>query len=381
MACAVVVLLAGLWSGLVHLGLPVPSGGTSLHQGHGPMMVLGFLGTVICLERAVALGSGWAYLAPACAGVGGLAVLFGAPGRLGPALLTAAGLALIAVFVAVHRIQPSLHNVVLTIGAGCWVVAAGLWLAGWQVPRLAPWLAGFLVFTIAGERLELSRLVGAGRMARVLFTAAAALLAGGLLVSLATEATGVRIAGAGLLALAGWLARYDVARRTIGSRGVTRYMAVALLTGYCWLAVGGGLWAVVGRMTDGAAYDAMLHAVFIGFVLSMIFAHAPVIVPSVLGRALPYRPVLYLPLALLHVTLILRLVGGDAAGNRTLWQWAGSLNEVALLLFLALAAGSVLRSGRARRRAAGSNAPHAANSAPDAERGPGHQPADRDRTA
>ena len=94
-------------------------------------MVLGFLGTLIALERAVALGEAWAYLAPAAAGAGGLAIVTGAPGRCRRgAASAAAGLVLVAIFVAVHRIQPSLHNVVLAAAAACWVVAAGLWLAG-----------------------------------------------------------------------------------------------------------------------------------------------------------------------------------------------------------------------------------------------------------
>jgi hypothetical protein len=76
----------------------------------------------------------------------------------------------------------------------------------------------------------------------------------------------------------------------------------------------------------------------------MIFAHAPVIVPSVLGRPLPYRPVLYVPLALLHASLLLRILGGDAAGNRASWQWGGVLNETALLLYVILAAGLVIRA-------------------------------------
>lgn len=349
MASAVVVLFAALWSGLVHLGLPLPAGGSGLHEGHGPMMVLGFLGTFIALERAVALGEAWAYLAPAAAGAGGLAVLAGAPYGLAPALATLGGLVLVAVFVAVHRIQPSLHNAVLAAGAVCWVVAGGLWLAGWGVPRFVPWLAGFLVLTIAGERLELSRLGGATRGARGLFVAVAGVFAAGLVVSLFAEPVGVRLAGVGLVGLAAWLGGYDVARRTIRMRGVTRYMAAALLTGYGWLAVGGGLWVAVGRMGGGPAYDAMLHAVFLGFVISMIFAHAPVIVPAVLGRPLPYRPVLYVPLALLHASLVLRLVGGDAAGDLAAWQWGGVLNEVALLLFIALAAGAVIRGGSKAR--------------------------------
>src|SRR5699024_8573109 len=84
----VVILLAALWSGLAHLGLPVSHGSASLEDGHGPMMVLGFLGTLISLERAVALGERWCYIAPAAAAAGGLAVIVAArrtlAGLLGP---------------------------------------------------------------------------------------------------------------------------------------------------------------------------------------------------------------------------------------------------------------------------------------------------------
>jgi hypothetical protein len=354
MASAIVVLLAGLWEGLVYLGLSLPAGHTSLHESHGPLMVLGFLGTLISLERAVALGNAWAYLGPAGAAAGGLAVILGAPDGVGQALIVAAGVVLVGVFVAVHRIQASLHNVVLASGAACWVVAGVLWLDGWDVPLFVPWLVGFLVLTIAGERLELSRLVGATKLARRLFVYAAAVFVTGLVISTIAESAGVRLAGVGLLGLAGWLARNDVARRTISGRGLTRFMAAALLTGYAWLGVAGVLWIGFGRMEDGRAYDAMLHAVFLGFVISMIFAHAPVIVPAVLGRPLPFRPAFYGPLLLLHASLLLRLVGGDACGNNVVWQWGGSLNEVALLAFIALAAQAVIRG---RRGAAASARP------------------------
>ena len=378
MAAAVVCLLAGLWAALVRLGLAVPEGVASLPQAHGPLMTLGFLGTFIALERAVALGEAWGYLAPAAAGAGGLAVAAGAPSGTGEALLGCGGLALVAIFVAVHRIQPSLHNAVLAAGAACWVTADGLWLAGWDISRFMPWLAGFLVLTITGERLELSRMTGTSRLGRLLFAAAAGLFAGGLLASLAAGPSaavagepvpvGVRVTGAGLIALAAWLARYDIARRTIRGRGVTRYMAAALLAGYGWLAVAGALWAGVGQMADGAAYDAELHAIFLGFVMSMIFAHAPVIVPSVLGRPLPYRRVLYVPLVLLHASLALRLAGGDWAGNTDAWQWGGSLNETAILLFLAMAAVLVIRGRRTARRVPGAG-PAAPGAGPAAASG------------
>jgi hypothetical protein len=80
-------------------------------------------------------------------------------------------------------------------------------------------------------------------------------------------------------------------------------------------------------------------------VFSMVFAHAPVIVPAVLGVALPYRRVLYAPLALLHAGLIVRLTG-DATGDVGVWRWGGVLNETAIVLFLGVAAGSAARGRR-----------------------------------
>ena len=358
-ATAVVILLGGLWDGLMYMGLPLPAGSGTMSQDHGQLMVLGFLGTLISLERAVALGKTWGYLAPAAAGAGGLAIIAGAPGNVGEALICVGGLALIAIFAVVYRIQPALHNAVLASGAVCWVVAAVLWLAGWDIAKFVPWLAGFLVLTITGERLELSRMTGTSRLGRLLFAGAAGLFGVGLIASLAAgpaaaipgEAVppGIRVTGAGLIALALWLARYDIARRTIRGRGVTRFMAAALLTGYAWLAVAGGLWAGLGQMSDGRVYDTELHAIFLGFVMSMIFAHAPVIIPSVLGRPMPFRNYLYIPLVLLHISLILRLAGGDWAANIDAWQWGGSLNETAILLYIVMAGSLVVRSRKAAR--------------------------------
>ena len=113
-----------------------------------------------------------------------------------------------------------------------------------------------------------------------------------------------------MVVLAGWLLRYDIARRTIRHTGLTRFIAVCLLSGYGWLGVGGALtWSFAGIMA-GPYYDAMLHTVFVGFVFAMIFGHAPIIVPAILGRTpSPYHPALYGPLALLHASLLLRVTG------------------------------------------------------------------------
>lgn len=354
MLSGLVCLLAALWGGLLLLGLPVPAGSGTAASQHGVLMTLGFLGTVISLERAVALGRRWAFAAPAATGLGGILVLSGLPGP-GRLLMCVGSIVLVVVYVVVHRIQPAIHLQVMAAGAVCWYVGAVLWIAGWPIPRIVPWLMGFLVLTILGERLELAR-VGMLRPASVRqFTAAATVFGAGVVLAtldvtaLAVPGSwlGPRGVGLGMVLLALWGAANDVARHTVRTVGVTRFMAVCLLSGYVWLAAGGVIWLAGGDLGGSLGmYDAGLHAVFLGFVMSMIFGHAPVIVPAVLRVRLPFHPYFYVHLALLHVSLLVRLLGGDALGSSVLWRIGGVGTEVAVVLFLVASATAVLRSRR-----------------------------------
>lgn len=354
LAPAAVSLLAALWTGLLRLGLDLPHLRSGLAALHGPVFVLGFLGTQVGLERAVALRRGWPYLVPAAAGAGSLWLILGLPQAIGQTLLAVAGVLLVVVYAAVHRIQPSRHNVVMGLGAVAWAVGAISWQAGATIAETVPWLAGFLVLTIVGERLELSRTIQPGQAAQTaLLVATSVYIAGAAVATWISPATGIRLAGASLLAQALWLGRFDVARRTVKMQGATRFMAIALIAGYVWLAVSGGIWIWQGAMTGGgAAYDAMLHTIFVGFVFSMVFAHAPIIVPAVLGVALPYRSAMYVPLALLHAGMVVRILG-DVTENVAVWRTGGAINELAIVMYLALAASSAVRASRAKRAARG----------------------------
>lgn len=348
---ALVCLLAGLWGGLLLLGLPVPTLLATTAEEHGVLMSLGFLGTVISLERAVALGRTWAFAAPALAAAGGVAVLVSLPPLVGRLLLCAASVVLVVVYVVVHRIQPALHLKVMAAGAVSWYVATLLWLTGWPLPRLVPWIAGFLVLTIIGERLELARVAFLTRSSVRQFLAGAVTFGAGLVLSTTaatTGTTGVRLAGAGMIALAVWGFVHDVARRTVKIPGVTRFMAVCLLAGYVWLFLSGVIWLLAGSLGASAAiYDAALHTVFLGFVMSMIFGHAPVIVPAVLRVRLPFRPWFYAHVALLHASLLARVVLGDWVGSDFWWRVGGVGTELAVIGFLAA---SVIAVAQARTR-------------------------------
>lgn len=74
-----------------------------------------------------------------------------------------------------------------------------------------------------------------------------------------------------------------------------------------WLGVGGGLGLIFGAQVAGPRYDALLHAVFLGFFISMIFGHAPIIFPALLGLPINFQPVFYIQLALLHASLLLHV--------------------------------------------------------------------------
>ncbi|HEU4568673.1 MAG TPA: hypothetical protein VFR99_11615 [Marmoricola sp.] len=342
-------MLAGLDAALMLLGVGAPVSADRLPDAHGMLMVLGFVGTLVCLERAVALGRAAGYAAPALLGAGSLLLLAPVPPAVGRTGLVLGMVAMCGVYVPLWRRQRDDAVLVQGLGAVLGAGAATMWLGGADVSAFLPWLAGFLVLTIAGERLELARLAMGPQAGPILVSLSVAVMAG-TVASLLWPTAGYPLLGATLLALTGWLLVHDVARRTVRSVGLTRFMAASMLAGYFWLLVTAGTWLLHGEATAGPAYDVVVHATFLGFTISMIMAHAPVILPAVLRRPLPYRPVLWAPLVLLHASLAVRLWLGDARGVHVAWQVGGALNVVALLLFFGLAAWSVVTAARRRSR-------------------------------
>ena len=334
-------LFLGIDAGLARLGWS--SSGAGLAAMHGPLMASGFFGTVISLERAVALGRRWAYAAPLAAGLGALAAMLAAPPTVAPALSAAGSAVMLAASVAVYRRQRELFTLTLALGAACWTVGNLLWLGGRPVYAVVPWWIAFLVLTIAGERLELSRFLPPSPAAQRVFAALLIALLGGVTASLFAWTSGTLVLGLALAGLALWLMRQDVARRTVKGSGLTRFIAVCLLSGYVWLAVGGiSILASGGLDSGGALYDAALHAVLLGFVFSMVFGHAPIIFPAVLRVAVPYHPYFYAPLALLHASLLVRLAG-DLAPSIEWRAWGGALNGIALVAFVLGTIAAVIR--------------------------------------
>ncbi|MDE2395557.1 MAG: hypothetical protein KGM91_08950 [Burkholderiales bacterium] len=345
------LLVTGVIGGLLRAGVAIPVPRASAWPGravlgHAFLMICGFLGTVIGIERAVAVRRRVAFAAPLLSALAGLAMLAG-DGTAAGWLAVAAAIVFIAVNGVVVERQFAAHTLLLLAGATVWLVGNVLNALGSQTAAVVPWWLAFLVLTIAAERLEMTRLMRRRRgAAAALYVLLAFLVLGSVLFTLAPAAGGV-VYGLALVGLAAWLARYDIARRTLAARGLSRYMAVCLLSGYCWLAVSGLAW--IGAARGYAVRDVALHALALGFVFSMMLAHAPVILPALTRVKLRFGAFFYVPLALLHASLVVRLLFGSF--DFALLGAGAAGNAIAIALFAATLAGSALawRLGGATR--------------------------------
>lgn len=349
-ACVLFMLVAGGWAALQRAGWMLPTLRPSLVGLHGPLMIGGVFGTLISLERAVAISSllrsprHWSFLAPALAGSGGLLLIFIGAEPLAKACLLLGSACLTTVYIHTstrHRYW-SLHTGIMSLGAGLWFAGTAFWTFGQPVYiAVHAWMA-FIVLTIVGERLELSRVTRLTPRTERLLVGAVMVYTVGVLLPVVDLAAGVRVSGVGTLLLAAWLVRYDIARKRIHAAGLTRYIALCLLVGYLWLGVAGLLSIWFGAVYAGFQYDAILHAVVSGFIFSMVFGHAPMIFPALTGRQITFSNAFYLPLILLHASTLLREIS-NLSGSFEGRMWAGLLNAAAIVLFMGMVAHGALR--------------------------------------
>ena len=335
-AMAILNLLGAVGGGLVRLGaLPAQGlGPTGVHAigAHGAVMMAGFFGALIALERVVALRRGlWV---PALAALGGWlawgAGLWTAAGTLWVA--SAAGLVWLYVWAGSNRAL-SLPLVVETTGALALLVANAAFALG-QVDAARLGWSAFLVLTIAGERRELTRLVRLPAWASKAFLLVWAGSVAAVLLALWQPAVAVLIWWITMALLAAWLLRWDVATRQWRAKGWAGHTALCLVVGYVWLAVA----AALGLADQAIAW----HALWLGFVMAMVFGHAPIMLPALAGwRPEPTRWAL-LPLAVLGVSLALR-VGASVTGWADGLAVAGIGHALAFVLFGAVMVRAVRR--------------------------------------
>ena len=334
-ALAAALLASGVIGGLLRAGVAVPVPDDSAWPGravsaHAFLMICAFMGTVIAIERAVAVKELLAFAAPAASALAGVLMLAGMPAAAAW-LAVGASLAFIAVNTIVVARQRAAHTALLLAGAAAWLIGNLLHALGNRPAMVVPWWFSFLVLTIAAERLEMTRLMRRRPGAGVALYACLGLVLAGSAAFAWSPVWGGRLYGLSLAGLAAWLVCFDVARRTVATDGLSRYMAVSLLLGYAWLAVSGLAW--MATSAGIAARDAALHALGLGFIFSMMLGHAPVILPALARVKLRFGRFFYIPLAVLHLSLAVRLFLGP---NDLRMLSAGAIGNAAAIGVFAL---------------------------------------------
>lgn len=325
---AMLSLLLGVYAGWLRLGWDFIIIEPQATAQHGALMVGSFLGTLIAAERvAVLKNKGW-WSVPAIF-VSSLPLMLHVSPAAGYGALVAGSIGYIIVSIRAFYYYRFTGDALLLAGAVFQFAGhLALYLTSSFVMAFAGWMA-FFVFTIVGERLNLTRFLPVTQRDRwELFG-----WLGGFLASIFLYHEGYGIVlTITLIGIGQWLVRNDIARHNLNKSGMYKFLGVTLLAGYGWLMLTG----LVAVLNNGSPwlYDAVVHCFFVGFVLSMIMAHAPIIFPSLVGiNAKPYHPFMYVWVGALQVSLLLRIVG-DLSQNLTLRQWGGLFNGLVFLGYL-----------------------------------------------
>ncbi|MFC7766663.1 hypothetical protein [Leucobacter soli] len=132
-------LLAGLDAALLLLGLPAPVTTRRLPETHGMLLVVGFVGTLIALERATALRRWYGYAAPGLLGLGGvLLVADPVPLIVAKWILAAGAAAFTALYIPLWRRRYDAQLLVQLLAAGFALAACVLWIGGVEFPASCP---------------------------------------------------------------------------------------------------------------------------------------------------------------------------------------------------------------------------------------------------
>ena len=336
---------------------------------HGQLMVFGFLSILLATERYLgALAFPFhpiIHSMPFLVAAGGIIQIAGWVTNLFP-LVLGGSVILIAGFIIYIYIITSIGKrsaqplpfKYMSLAAISLICASivGIWNTPVGNLPFSMLLLGFPILTILGERVELTRFVAPSisSLARygiwILAVAFALILIQTLFPLVAYRPlmlTWVLL----LLAVAIPLAWGERRLMTRGEKILHRYLGVHLMAAYGWLFLGIiALLVIVFKGQTVSLMDAATHSLAIGFIGSMILAHAPIILPAILGRPLIEERLNRLPLWLLTTGNFFRVIS-ELAGETGLRKAiasgvAGALTLLTVVVFVIVMLRSVqLSSG------------------------------------
>jgi hypothetical protein len=330
-------MLVGIYVGFIRIGWAFPVNSTLPIPHHGVLMTGSFLGTLISVERVAVLKTRWTWFVPILM-ISSLFFIIFQQNLFAFSVLLLGSLGYL--YVSFHNYQTYYlrGDVLMLIGAVFQVIAFLIFIITYSYPMaFAGWML-YLIFTIVGERLNLTRFLPVTEKNILeLYVWLGLILVSSFLYHFGF-ATVVSIS---LWGIAQWLIRNDIALINIKKDGHFKFLGMALLGAYVWLFVTGGIGFL--KTDNPYLYDAVLHSFFVGFVLSMILAHAPIIFPSLLQiKITPFHPIMYVWLFALHISLFLRIYG-DVFQNYEARKLGGLLNGISFVGYLLTIAGIILK--------------------------------------
>lgn len=326
-------LLLGIVGGFVRVGyIEWNISGTAAQ--HGLLMVGGFLGTLITLERAMVMKNRlWLFVA-LLSGASIPILLLPEWGFIGKYLLLMASIGLVIIMYLQSMRHPQAYQYVMSIGAVSWFLGNFTLIYTGFVPAAAPWWVGFLIFTIVGERLELSKFLPTPPYAKMILYLLLTLNFLGMWIPF--HGAGNWLMGGSVIFISFWLLQFDMAKVAAKKENQFKYIGVGLRVGYLWLVLHG--LALCFMELHPLFYDIYLHTFFLGFTFSMIWAHAPIIFPMIMNiKEKPYHPVLWIGWVLFQLTLLGR-ISSSLFLHSDLRTWFGVANGWSILgMFIMMA--------------------------------------------
>lgn len=238
----------------------------------------------------------------------------------------------------------SIGHVLLVMGAFAWLTGNLVLFNQHSYPLAVKWWMLFLAWTILGERLDLGRMLPISITKQVALVIVIALNVFGAILPF--HPYGGNCFAFGLIAMAVWFFLFDISRYSIKMAGQPRYIAIQLMMGYAWLAVA-GIWLLLWPFKP-FSYDATLHSFFLGFVMSMLFGHMPIIFPGILRLNIRlFHPSLYIGMGIFQLSLVCRMAG-DALVLISLRKYSAMFNGISIIMmFIAV---TIIIAARVRKK-------------------------------
>lgn len=321
-------LITAVTAGWIRIGWDMNAGGSAAN--HGALMVGSFMSSVIIIERVAAMKNKLLLLIPFVNALSAVFFIINQP-KTAQALLIAGSLGLLGICIYFIKAYKEFYYWLFLLSALC-LVAGNLilFIQNSYPAAVSCWMLFFLIL-ITAERLELTRFLPLKKSAFTQLYGCLAVAIAGLFIPF--HLNGNLVLAAGVILCAAWLLTYDMAFKALRKKGHHQYSAIVLVAGYIWLLFSG--FFMLSGTVNALWYDAVLHCFFIGFIFSMIFSHAPIIIPCIIKKPVKiYRPILYFWFGMLHISLASRIVA-DVFILMELRKWSGMFNGIAILAFFA----------------------------------------------